>query len=127
MRRTRQLGFTLIEMLIVVVILGILAAIAIPKFSGTKERTNLASMTRDLGNLAAAERTYFSAHHVYTSDQRALGFAPSEGVTVSIPVADSSRWSAVATHTSTSRACHIAGSAPAPGSAATDGAVRCDP
>ncbi len=36
--RTRQRGFTLVELLLVLVILGILAAIVIPKFSGRTEQ-----------------------------------------------------------------------------------------
>src|SRR5436305_5634120 len=52
--------FTLIELLIVVVIIGILAAIAIPKFANTKEKAYIASMKSDLRNLVTAEEAYFA-------------------------------------------------------------------
>jgi type IV pilus assembly protein PilA len=58
-------GFTLIEMLIVVVIIGLLAAIAIPKFATSKDRAKLASLRTDLRNLLTAEETYFSDNQTY--------------------------------------------------------------
>jgi type IV pilus assembly protein PilA len=53
-------GFTLIELLIVVVIIGILAAIAIPKFAGTKSKAYAAAMKSDLKNLVTAQESYYS-------------------------------------------------------------------
>lgn len=49
---------TLLELLIVVVIIGILVAIAIPKFGYTKEKTYFATMKADLRNLATAQEGY---------------------------------------------------------------------
>jgi len=48
MSRTRQSGFTLVEILIVVIILGILAAIVIPQFTEASSDARLSSMTSDL-------------------------------------------------------------------------------
>ena len=49
--RTRRSGFTLVEILIVVIILGILAAIVIPQFTGASQdarKSNLASQVQTL-------------------------------------------------------------------------------
>ena len=48
-------GFTLLELIVVAVILGLLASIAIERMANTKERTYLATMKADLRNLVTAE------------------------------------------------------------------------
>src|SRR5689334_4622836 len=62
----RRSGFTLIELMIVVVIIGVLATIAIPKFANTKEKAFITSMKSDLRNLVTAEEAYFADSVAYT-------------------------------------------------------------
>ena len=102
-------GFTLIELLIVVVIIGILAAIAIPKFSATREKAYFAAMKSDLKNLASQQEIYYADYYNYTSVINDLGFANSEGVTVTISGPSTSGWAAVATHAAltTTQGCAI--------------------
>jgi type IV pilus assembly protein PilA len=51
-------GFTLIELMIVIAIIGILAAIAIPQFSAYKSRGYMASVKSDTKNLYTAIAAY---------------------------------------------------------------------
>ena len=51
-------GFTLIEVLVVLVVLGILSGIAIARFVNTKEAAYVASMKADLRNFALYEQNY---------------------------------------------------------------------
>ena len=55
-------GFTLVEILIVVVILGILAAIVIPQFSDASEEAKLSSLVSDLQTIRSQIQLYKIQH-----------------------------------------------------------------
>ncbi|HEX2780494.1 MAG TPA: prepilin-type N-terminal cleavage/methylation domain-containing protein [Gemmatimonadaceae bacterium] len=94
----RRAGFTLVELLVVVVVLGILAAMAIPKFKNTKGKANAAALRTDLRNLATAEESFFYSNNHYTAALDSLKFRGSPGVVILIPEASPAGWSATVTH-----------------------------
>jgi prepilin-type N-terminal cleavage/methylation domain-containing protein len=128
--RTRRSGFTLVELLIVVVIIGVLASIAIPKFANTKGRTYVATMKSDLRNLATAQESYlydFSTYYDGAVPSPELSFRASRGVTVTLNAVAMSGWAATAKHSSSTESCalFIGGVAPPP-PATTEGEITCN-
>jgi len=124
-------GFTIIELLIVVVIIGILAAIAIPKFANTKEKAYMASMRSDLRNLATSQEGYLHDFFTYgtQADMVPPRFQASSGVTVTITGVSAAGWQATAQHSlAPTKVCAIfygSGAAPIP-PATDEGEVACN-
>jgi type IV pilus assembly protein PilA len=59
-------GFTLIELMVVVLIIAILLAIAIPTFLGARERANDRAVQTNLRNAHTNELTYYTDHQKFT-------------------------------------------------------------
>ena len=79
MFRRSEKGFTLVELMIVVVIIGILASIAIPKFSSLISKTKVTEAKTILGSIINLEKTYYLANSDYVdfaelADCAAIGF-----------------------------------------------------
>jgi prepilin-type N-terminal cleavage/methylation domain-containing protein len=67
MKRT---GFTIIELLIVMVVVSLLAAITLPKLSGAKGKAQVAAMKTDLRNLVTIEENALAESGRYTTRPR---------------------------------------------------------
>ena len=69
----REGGFTLIELMVVVLIIAILIAIAIPTFLGARQRAQDRAAQSNLRNALTAEKTYYTDNQKYSNDAAAGG------------------------------------------------------
>lgn len=101
MRHDRA-GFSLIELMVVVVIVGILATVVVPRFGRAQRMAFVSTMTADLRNLAIHQQFYYDSNaggFTYSMDLTVLpDFEASDGVTVTMEEATSRGWSARAVH-----------------------------
>lgn len=82
--KASQQGFTLIEMMIVVAIIGILAAIAYPSYDEYVKRGNRTEGQAFLSDVAARQERYFSQNNAYitaTNDRAKLGLSSANSPT----------------------------------------------
>jgi len=73
-------GFTLIELMIVVVIVGVLAAIAYPSYQQYARETKRADAHAALLRIATLEEKFFSNNNTYTTSATVLGYSASPAV-----------------------------------------------
>jgi len=72
-------GFTLIEVLIVVIILGMLATLSVPQFTRVISRARLAEAWAGLGAVRTGQAIYFMEHSTYADAIGDLDCDPASG------------------------------------------------
>jgi type IV pilus assembly protein PilE len=74
MNRSRLAGFSLIELMVVVVIIAILASIAVPAYNNSVRKSRRTEAKTAIMDLAAREERYFATQNMYTSNASSLAY-----------------------------------------------------
>jgi type IV pilus assembly protein PilA len=77
--RKQNRGFTLIELMIVVAIIGILASLAIPKFLRFQAKSRQSEVQTNLKAMWVAQQAYYATNNEYATTFAQLGWKPERG------------------------------------------------
>jgi len=121
-------GFSLIELLVVLVVIGILVGLAIPRYRDYKRRFYLTTMVADLRNLATTEAAFWNISGTYSTNLQQIQYSASPQVSISIVSADTLGWAAKASYAGDSATCAIYfGNAPTLAPATLKNVIGCTP
>jgi type IV pilus assembly protein PilA len=73
----RQSGFTLVELMVVVAIIGLLSAVAIPNFQKYQAKAKVSEAKLQLSAIYTAEVSFFSEFNIYAGCLKYMGYDPS--------------------------------------------------
>lgn len=73
----REDGFTLVELMVVVAIIGLLSAVAIPNFQKYQARSKASEAKLQLSAIYTAEASFFADYNIYHTCLRYMGYDPS--------------------------------------------------
>lgn len=121
-------GFSLVELLVVMVVIGILVGLAIPRYREYKRRFYLTTMVTDLRNLATTEESFWNISGTYSMDLQQIQFTASPRVSISMVSADTLGWAAKASYAGDTAICAIYyGNAPVLTPATLKDVIGCTP
>jgi len=94
---TNNKGFSLVELMVVVAIIGILASVAVPQFSKFQAKSRQSEAKSSLTTLYTAEKSFNAEYAGYATSFQALGYAPAGDVLYNIGfVTACANWNACA-------------------------------
>ena len=84
--KTSQKGFTIVELLIVIVVIAILAAISIVAYVGIQNNARASERQSDAANIAKVAETYFAENSTYPSTVAAFSAATNAKLPANVTV-----------------------------------------
>jgi type II secretory pathway pseudopilin PulG len=93
------------ELMTVLVVIGVLTILVLPRFGQARRRALKSQMQSDLRTLVNAQEAYFNRYYAYSDNVSNLNFNITPNITISIEEITGNGWSATAVHEGTTAQC----------------------